>query len=631
MDKENKVADHPGKRLAPSSHPAWHKGALILLAVVVLLLVLYAALCLWVALGGRILPGVHVGTCNVGNQPLSQAQSTLQQTLSTQLSATTVTLTYGEGQSAQLPGTLVQVDASASAQAAYAVGRETTPVLYGARFLAGLFQPTALLPTLTLDTPALQTTLDDIFAGAENPPTQTLLAVGTDSIRLVKGAPGVTYNREKIAAQLLEVLPTYLLDQPNNSQIPGSPTLPVEPSPTDPDPVDWVGLAQQIKVDVRDATLDPETYEIQPSVTGVALDTALAAELYDAADWGATITIPLVLTEPQVTTESLEASLFKDLLGEATSRVTGSAARLNNVAKASELINGKILLPGEVFSYNGTTGERTADKGFLPAPAYVNGLTVNQYGGGVCQPSSTLYYATLMANLKIVERHNHAFAVGYVPDGLDATVDYGNLDYRFENNTNAPVKVVADYHQKNGAHWLTMQLYGTKPDDTKVKMDCIRLSTTNYETVYKPDPSVPAGTTKVSITPYTGRKVEAYRCIYAADGTLLSRTLENVSTYHKRDKVILYNPADAHLYAPESPAPSPTPTPSTAPTTEPTPTPSATPAVVPTAVPEATPTPDVPPEFTPEPTQTVEPTQTPAPDPTPVPVTTLPAWPSPEI
>ena len=169
-------------------------------------------------------------------------------------------------------------------------------------------------------------------------------------------------------------------------------------------------------------------------------------------------------------------------------------------------------------------------------------------GGGICQPSSTLYLAALNSNLKIVERHQHQFAVGYVPDGLDATVYYGSLDFRFENDTDYPVKLVAKSYKSSGSTYLTVTIYGTKTDDLHVKMTNKVYNWVEYETVYQVDAAVPAGTVKEGQNGYKGRNADTYRNLYDAEGNLVSSTLESTNKYKVRERILLVNPADAAQY-----------------------------------------------------------------------------------
>ncbi|MBC8141309.1 MAG: VanW family protein [Armatimonadetes bacterium] len=126
-----------------------------------------------------------------------------------------------------------------------------------------------------------------------------------------------------------------------------------------------------------------------------------------------------------------------------TSFGSSAPARQSNIRKATGFINGTLLAPGEVFSYNDTVGPRISRLGWRKAPAFENGAVVQSAGGGICQTSTTLYNAVLRANLKIVARRGHTMPVHYVPAGCDATVDYGSQDFKFENSTGGPLYIEA--------------------------------------------------------------------------------------------------------------------------------------------------------------------------------------------
>lgn len=204
----------------------------------------------------------------------------------------------------------------------------------------------------------------------------------------------------------------------------------------------------------------------------------------------------------------------------------GTAARISNVRLASSAFSGTVLNCGDIFSYNGTVGQRTTARGYQAAPAYVKGETVDEIGGGVCQPSSTLYLACLKSNLEITERYAHRYAPTYIEWGMDATVSWGGPDYRFTNNTDYPIKLVATYAKG----YLTVKILGTKVDDIQVKMTKEVLSDTPYETVYEEDATLAPGTESVKTTPYTGHKVKTYRNLYDGSGTLISSSLRPAAT-----------------------------------------------------------------------------------------------------
>ena len=195
------------------------------------------------------------------------------------------------------------------------------------------------------------------------------------------------------------------------------------------------------------------------SSVGRTFDVAEAEKAWAAASYGDTVTIPMTVTKPEHTTEEINDMLFRDALSknwtlvrlwnrdycnEVRTSLSGSSAdRISNVKKACGLLDGLVLIPGQTLSFNDTLGERTEANGWKPATAYANGEVRQEYGGGICQVSSTLYNAVLYANLEIVERACHQFQVGYLPWGMDATVSWGWPDFKFRNDAEYPVKIHA--------------------------------------------------------------------------------------------------------------------------------------------------------------------------------------------
>jgi vancomycin resistance protein YoaR len=165
---------------------------------------------------------------------------------------------------------------------------------------------------------------------------------------------------------------------------------------------------------------------------------------------------PLVALDPEYS--STRNHLFSTDYGSSSSN------RRHNIELATSHINGKILAPGETFSYNDTVGPRTPRLGFLDAPTYQDGQVVPGPGGGICQVSTTLYNAVLRSpGLTVVERSHHSMPVHYVPAGCDATVSYGDIDFKFRNDTKGPVMIAA--RTNNGT--LSFGLYGVEPPTEK--------------------------------------------------------------------------------------------------------------------------------------------------------------------
>ena len=145
---------------------------------------------------------------------------------------------------------------------------------------------------------------------------------------------------------------------------------------------------------------------------------------------------------------------------------TGEVGRTQTVRLAIELIDGKALEPKEIFSINQTVGERTVARGFGIGKVFINGTMENQVGGGMCQVATTLFNAALLANLNIVERHQHVRTVPYVPAGGDATVYFGEKDFQFQNNTDAPIYI----YYKTYGRFAVCDLYGKGDPNTTVRV-----------------------------------------------------------------------------------------------------------------------------------------------------------------
>jgi len=183
--------------------------------------------------------------------------------------------------------------------------------------------------------------------------------------------------------------------------------------------------------------LDKETAAVVPEEEGITIDVEKTLAQIQAALPGQQLNLEIIKSSPRYSRQDLLNA--RQCVGSYQTWFHGSPARHQNIATALKSINNTVIWPGEVFSLNETTGPRTAEKGYLPAPIILNGGYDVDYGGGVCQVASTAYNAALLAKLPIVERHAHTKPVHYVPEGKDATVNYGHLDLKFRNNRNGPL------------------------------------------------------------------------------------------------------------------------------------------------------------------------------------------------
>ena len=516
-------------------------------AILAVLLAAYLGLCGWVSASDIILPNVTAAGLDLSGMTQAEAEQAINENLSVAQQAGSgwaVDLSC-DGYIGTLDGSSFQVDAASLAQASLSVGRGSF-FTGGAQYLRHLFGAAQDLGADQVQlTEAGRTELERQLqaadsalgsGGSEDGYTADLEA-GT--LTLVKGHTHRSVDRQGAEEAVKSAYAQLLAQgQADTVQLPILDSAPQEP--------DFQAIHGELYAEAANAAIDPDTCEVLPHTVGVDFDTAQAQRLFQQAQEGETVEVPLTVTQPDITQEILADRLFADLLGQGTSQVSGSSNRKFNVKLSAEACNGVILMPGEEFSYNNTTGSRSADKGYLPAPVYSGGASVDETGGGICQTSSTIYYAVLHTTLEVVERHDHQFAVGYVPDGMDATVYYGSLDYRFENDTDYPVKIVTESYDKNGLRYLTVKLYGTNVDGRYAVPERTQFDFVSPTTQYRADESIPQGTTKVDAkqNAYTGRSARAWRVIYEKDGTLVEKQDLGVSTYKMRPTTILYNPAD---------------------------------------------------------------------------------------
>ncbi|MEG2000234.1 MAG: VanW family protein [Evtepia sp.] len=513
-----------------------HKMALIISCTVVLCLTLaYTGLCISANATDRIFPRTSVAGVSVGGMTLEEAAQRLkEESLSADQGILFEVRDENKTVPIRIPSSCVEIDAETSAARALSVGQDAVLFKKGFLYLSGKNVEPSYLATEDLDM-----ILDDMDQKIGESVQESRYTVTDTELELVKGTPGRLANRDNVKEQVLSLLG-------KGETVSGTETTPqftVTLEETLPAPLDLQAVYDDVHVAMQNASVNAANNEMQMDVTGISFDVEAAKTAFESLAAGANCKIPLVITKPEVTIQQLEGVLYRDLLGAATSNIGGSSNRLSNVKRAAIACDGQVLMPGETFSYNGIVGRRTSERGYLPAPAYVAGATVSEVGGGICQVSSTLYLATLRSNLEIVERYNHGYTVKYVPDGMDATVYYGSKDYQFKNNSKFPIKIAANVSDRT----LSVSIYGTKTDHLTVKMEGVQLSQSSFKTVYEVNQSLSAGKTIVSVTPYSGCKVEVYRCIYA-DGNLVSRNRESVNVYKSRDKVIQVSPVDAGKY-----------------------------------------------------------------------------------
>lgn len=212
----------------------------------------------------------------------------------------------------------------------------------------------------------------------------------------------------------------------------------------------------------QEPSIDRQTLEVTPGKRGYEFDVADATRQM-RRQGEKDLRIPLTITQPTVSDDDV---YFQDVLGHCETPYSNNPKRIVNLGLACKALDGLVLEPGQEFSYNDTLGERTAEKGYQPAPAYSGTTLVDSLGGGICQVSSTLYLASVYAELTILERVNHGFPVHYIPYGMDATVNWGFTDLKMRNDSPLPVKIRAE----TSDGYVRIDILGTEVRDYDIKM-----------------------------------------------------------------------------------------------------------------------------------------------------------------
>ncbi len=311
--------------------------------------------------------------------------------------------------------------------------------------------------------------------------------------------------------------------------------------------VDFDKLYDEIYVKAKDASLDKDGNYVQEQ-EGVSFDKNKALKDYRALADDSKMTIKLETQQPKVTTKNLESVLFADVLGEYSTKYDASNTdRSTNLALAANNINGKVLLPGDVFSYNEEVGERTAARGFKSAHIFSGGRVENGLGGGICQISSTLYCATLISDLEIVARSNHQMYPQYIPQSLDATVAWPSVDFKFKNSRTSPIKIEAS--AKGGV--AKVIIWGKKEEDEPIiTLESKVLSTFPFTTKREPDPNLAEGKEITIQNPVNGYKSEGYKVYKDIKGKEIKRVLITTDNYASTDKIVSYGTKKAAVVTP---------------------------------------------------------------------------------
>ena len=328
----------------------------------------------------------------------------------------------------------IKFDIDGAVETAYSIGRSGNFISNGFEALGTMIVNKNVEPSFTIDEKALEDALNDISTKLPDKLIDSGYYIEDNELILNKGSIGNIINTKQMSKSIK--------DEINKLNLKGNKIVMLT-NEVSPKKLDIDEIYNKVHIEPTNASFTAEPRTFTPSKNGIDFAVSIDEAKQKLAEAEKECVIPLKVVYPSINNNMISEEAFPDVLSEySTYYYESNYNRTTNLKLAAAKINGTVLMPGEEFSYNDVVGERTIAAGYKEAPIYVSGRVEDGLGGGICQITTTLYNAAVYANLEITDRSNHQFVPSYVTAGLDATVAYGSVDFKFKNNRNYPIKIV---------------------------------------------------------------------------------------------------------------------------------------------------------------------------------------------
>lgn len=499
----------------------------IIITAVICLILLFSVIFALIHINdNKILSGISIMGVDVSNLTIEDATKKIEE-LTTQSLQKDIILKH-EKYETTISGKQFssKFDVETAVKEAYNIGKDGNIIVNNYNILLTSIFPKNIEMDLYYDEETLNNKLQGISSKLPGSVKQSSYYIEDEKLIIVKGTAGLKIQENEIKEKITDKIKQ--LGSTENII-----SIPVET--VEPNHIDLAKIREEIYKEPKDAYVSKNPTTVHPHVNGVDFKISIEEAEELLKEEKKEYTIPLKITVAKRTIKDLGEEAFPDTLATfSTLYDSSNYNRSNNLSVAAQKINGTILMPGEVFSYNTVVGERTIAAGYKEAGAYAGGKVVQDVGGGICQISSTIYNTALLANLEIVDRSNHQFQTSYVQPSRDATVSWGGLDFKFKNNRKYPIKIVSS--AKNGVAKVTF--YGIKEEtEYEVVIQPQVLSYLPYSVKYIEDSSLEEGKEVVEQSGYNGCISEAYR-ILKLNGKVVSKTLLSKDTYDPMQKIV---------------------------------------------------------------------------------------------
>ena len=530
IKKAKYIIENGNKKLEnkPRNKKKWVIPLVITIIIVILAIIFCTGFAIVNIKSNKILKNVSVMGIDISELTIDQAKQKINDNVNEKLT-TEIVFKHNDQTFLLIPKQIeFTYDVDDVVNEAYLIGRNKSLIENNFTILKHIQGKSTdnLIPDINLNSDLLQSCSDQINSQITDAVQEPSYEIDGKKLIITAGKDGYKVKQDDLKQKIITEMTNNI---GNSSEI----EIPFESAKCQS--INIEEIHQNIYKEPVDASYTTNPFSIKASSNG--LDFAISVDEAKKKISGndETYTIPLKTLYPKVSTDDIGQEAFPDLLASySTSYASSSSNRANNVALATSKINGIVLMPGETFSYNQTVGQRTLKAGFKEAGAYANGQVVSSVGGGICQVSSTLYNAVLRANLDIVDRSNHMFAVGYVPIGTDATVSWGAPDFKFKNSRTYPIKIVASTSGRK----CYIRIFGLKENNEyDVEIQSYSTGSIPYKTTYITDNSLGAGKTKVIQNGSNGATSVTYR-ILKQNGKIVSKNLISKDTYQPHNKII---------------------------------------------------------------------------------------------
>ena len=504
----------------------------ISIIVIILLFVIAIALTAFsivASVNNKIISGVTINGVDVSGLTVNEAEEKLNKQIE-ETKIDELNIEYEDYKNTIIRDDLnINYSVKNAVDKAYKIGRDNNIILNNFKIIGTFFSKEDIRIETSYNTEMMDSIAEDVSTKLPGLVVEYTYCIEDDELIITPGKAGIALNEEEFRNGILNRFAGNILNKDESIM-----KIPVVNK--EPDDIDIEKIYEEIHTEPQDAYIKKDPFEIVVDKDGVDFDISMEEAKKIVSEKGKEeYIIPLKITKAKKTVKDLGSKAFPDRLSRYSTRYDASNRdRSTNLELSAKKINGTVLLPGEEFSYNKVVGKRTIENGYKNAAVFSNGRVEDGLGGGICQISTTLYNAVLLANLEITERRNHSFVTSYEDPGRDATVVYGVQDFKFKNSRKYPVKIEASV--KNGV--ATMTVMGIKEDvEYDVKIRAYKTATIPYKTEKRKNANLAEGKEKVIQSGTNGCKAVCYRDLYL-NGKKVKTELLSRDTYSTMKRIV---------------------------------------------------------------------------------------------